>query len=64
MERSTILWSIVAFFGAAIAFNAVGDLTGDESTLIKLLAQLLVLALIVAFIMAIVRYNERRDREP
>jgi membrane protein DedA with SNARE-associated domain len=61
MERSTILWSLVAFFGAAIAFNAVQDLTEDESTLVTLAAEVVVLGLIIAFIIFIVRRSERRD---
>jgi membrane protein DedA with SNARE-associated domain len=64
MERSTILWSLVAFFGAAIAFNAVQDVTEDESTIVTLLAELVVLGLIVAFIIFIVRRSERGDRKP
>ncbi len=64
MERSTVLWTLVAFFGAAIAFNAVQDLTEDQSTLVTLLAELLVLVLIIAFIVFLVRRSERGDREP
>ena len=64
MERSTVLWTLTAFFGAAIAFKAVRDLTEDASTLVTLLAQLAVLALIVAFIVFVVRRLERGDREP
>lgn len=64
MERSTVLWSLVAFFGAAIAFNAVQDLTAEQSTLVTLLVELLVLALIVVFIVLVVRRSERGDREP
>lgn len=64
MERSTVLWTLTAFFGAAIAFNAVQDLTEDESTTVTLLAQIAVLAVIIAFIVFVVRRSERRDREP
>ena len=64
MERSTALWSLVAFFGAWLAFNAVTDLTADESTAVKLLAQVAVFAVIVAFIIFVVRRSERGDREP
>ena len=63
MERSTILWTIVAFFGAAIAFNGVQQLTEDQSTLVTILLELVVLALIVVFIILVVRRSERRDRE-
>jgi hypothetical protein len=63
MERSTILWSLVAFFGAAIAFNGVQQLTEDESTLVTILLELVVLGLIVGFIIFAVRRSERGDRE-
>ena len=64
MDRNTILWTIVAFFGAAIAFNGVQQLTEDESTLVTILAELVVLALIIGFITFVVRRSERGDREP
>ena len=64
MERSTALWSLVAFFGAWLAFNAMTDLTAGESTAVRLLAQLAVLAVIVAFIVFLVRRSERGDRKP
>ena len=64
MERSTALWSLVAFFGAWLAFTAVTDLTADESTSVKVLSQVAVLAVIIAFIVFVVRRSERGDREP
>lgn len=64
MERSTLLWTIVAFFGAAIAFNGVQQLTEDESTLVTIGLELVVLALIIAFIVFVVRRSERGDRKP
>lgn len=64
MERSTVLWTLVAFFGAAIAFNGVQQLTEDESTLVTIGLELVVLVLIIAFIVFVVRRSERRDREP
>ena len=64
MERSTLLWTLVAFFGAAIAFNGVQQLTEDESTLVTIGLELVVLALIIAFIVFVVRRSERGDREP
>ena len=64
MERSTVLWTLTAFFGAAIAFNAVQDLTEDESTLVTLAAEIVVLGLIIALIVFLVRRSERGDREP
>jgi hypothetical protein len=53
----------VAFFGAAIAFNGVQQLTEDESTLVTILLELVVLGLIVGLIIFAVRRSERGDRE-
>ncbi len=50
-----MLWTLVVFFGASIAFAAVRNATSDEGTGIALLAQLGVGALIVAAIVVIVR---------
>jgi membrane protein DedA with SNARE-associated domain len=62
VQRSTVLWALVAFFGASIAFNAVQDLTEDQSTGVTLLVELVVLAAIVALIVVLVRRNDRSDR--
>jgi hypothetical protein len=50
-----VLWTLVVFFGASIAFAAVRDATKDEGTGVALLAQLGVGALIVAAIVVVVR---------
>jgi membrane protein DedA with SNARE-associated domain len=55
MQRSTLLWTLVVFFGASIAFRAVQDVTDDESTAVTLVAQLAVAVVIVAILAAIVR---------
>jgi hypothetical protein len=55
VDRNSVLWTLVVFFGASIAFAAVRDATRDEGTGVALLAQLGVGALIVAAIVAIVR---------
>ena len=59
MERSTLLWTLVVFFGASIAFAAVRDLTADESTAVIVLAQVALLAVIVGAIVLVVRRRER-----
>ena len=55
MNRSTVAWTLVAFFGASLAFNAVQDLTRDEPIWVTLLIEVGVLAAIVAFIVVLVR---------
>jgi hypothetical protein len=55
VDKNSVLWTLVVFFGASIAFAAVRDATSDEGTGVALLAQLGVGALIVAAIVVIVR---------
>ena len=50
-----MLWTLVVFFGASIAFAAVREATEDEGTGVALLAQLAVGAVIVAAIVVFVR---------
>ena len=59
MERSTLLWTLVVFFGASLAFSGVRDLTADESTAVTVLAQVALLVLIVGAIVLVVRRRER-----
>ena len=59
MQRTTLLWTLVLFFGASLGFNAVQDLTADESTLVTILAQLVLLVVIVVVIVLVVRRRER-----
>ena len=39
MERNTVLWVIVVFFGASVMFGAIGRATEDEGTGVRLLLQ-------------------------
>ena len=55
MERNTLLWALVVFFGASIMFAAIRNATDDESAGIQLLAQLAAGALVVGAIVLFVR---------
>jgi hypothetical protein len=57
VDRDTVLWTLVVFFGASILFAAVRDATKDEGAGVALLAQVGVGALLVV---AIVVYIRRR----
>jgi hypothetical protein len=54
VDRNTVLWTIVVFFGATVLFGAIGNLTEDESDLVRIglqaLAGLIVVALLVVFV--------------
>jgi uncharacterized membrane protein YwaF len=55
VNRQTLLWTLVVFFGASIAFGAINNATDGESTAVRLGFQLLALAVIVAAIALFVR---------
>ena len=40
MDRNTILWTLVVFFGASIIFGAIANATEDESAGVRLALQL------------------------
>lgn len=61
MDRTTILWALVAFFGASIAFRAIQRATEDESLAVTLGAEAAALLVIVGVIVAIVRFQRGRD---
>ncbi len=55
MDRDTILWTLVAFFGASIAFAAIGNATEGESFLVTFGLEVLALIAIVGVIVVVVR---------
>jgi len=54
VDRNTLLWTLVVFFGASVLFGAIGNLTEDESDVLRIglqvLAGLLVVVLLVAYV--------------
>lgn len=55
MQRTTLLWTLVVFFGASIAFRAVRNATEDEPVGVTLALEALVAVVLVLVIVAIVR---------
>ena len=55
MDKDTVLWTLVVFFGASVLFAAVRNATQDEGTAVALLAQLGVGLLLVGAIVIFVR---------
>jgi hypothetical protein len=55
VDRNSVLWTLVVFFGASIMFAAVRDATRDEGTGLALLAQLGAGLLLVGAIVVFVR---------
>jgi hypothetical protein len=60
MDRDTLLWALVLFFGASIVFGAVREATEGESLALRLGLQFLTLGVLIAVIVAFVRLRDRR----
>ena len=54
MQRNTVLWTLVLFFGASLMFAAIRNATEDESTAVSLAAQgaagLLLIAVLILYV--------------
>jgi hypothetical protein len=54
VDRNTLLWTLAVFFGATVLFGAIGNLTEDESDVLRIglqaFAGLLVIGLLVAYV--------------
>ena len=54
MDRNTLLWTLVVFFGASIMFGVIGNALEDESAVLRVgvqaLAGLLLVGLLVAYV--------------
>jgi hypothetical protein len=55
VDRNTLLWTLVVFFGASILFSTIRRASEDESAGVQLLLQLGAGALVVGAIVLIVR---------
>ena len=55
MERNTVLWTLVLFFGASLMFATIRDATRGEGIGVALVAQLAAGLLLVAVIVLYVR---------
>ena len=58
MERSTILWTLVAFFGASVGFRGVQEATAGSPVLVTIALEVVLFAVIVIAIVAIVRRQD------
>jgi hypothetical protein len=59
VDRDTLLWALVLFFGASLVFAAIREATEGEPVALRLGFQVLALVVLIAAIVAFVR---RRDR--
>jgi len=59
VDRNTLLWTLVLFFGASILFGSLRRATEDSSTAVTVAVQLGALALVIAGIVIVVRRLRR-----
>ena len=59
MNRNTVLWTLVLFFGACLVFNTINRATEDESTAVSLGLQIVALVVIIVVILLISRRRSR-----
>ena len=59
MDRNTLLWTLVLFFGATILFGSLRRATEDSSTGVTVAVQVGALALVIAGIVIVVRALRR-----
>ena len=59
MDRNTLLWTMVVFFGASLMFSTIRDASDEDGLGVSLAAQLAAGALLVAFIVLIMRRRGR-----
>jgi membrane protein DedA with SNARE-associated domain len=59
VDRATLLWTLVVFFGASIAFRAIRNATEDEPVGVTLLLALVALAVMIGLITLIARRRNR-----
>jgi MYXO-CTERM domain-containing protein len=59
VDRNTVLWTIVVFFGATVLFGAIGNATEDESSGVRLGLQALAGLLLVGGLVAYVRRTRK-----
>jgi hypothetical protein len=59
VDRNSVLWAIVVFFGSAVVFGAISNATEDESAGLRLGLQALAGLIIVGVIVAVLRRNRQ-----
>jgi hypothetical protein len=55
VDRDTVLWTLVLFFGASVMFGAIRNATSDEGTALSLGLQLAAGLVLVGAIVVFVR---------
>ena len=59
MDRNTLLWTIVVFFGASVLFGAISNATEDESTALRIGLQAIAGVALIGLLVLIVRRTRK-----
>ena len=59
MDRNTLLWAVVVFFGATVMFGGIGNALEDESDVLRIGVQALAGLLLVGLLVAYVRRQRK-----
>jgi threonine/homoserine efflux transporter RhtA len=55
VDRNTVLWTMVVFFGASLLFTAIRNASDEDGLGVSLAAQLAAGLLLIAFIVLVVK---------
>jgi small neutral amino acid transporter SnatA (MarC family) len=55
VDRNTVLWTMVVFFGSALMFSAIRSAAADDGVGVALVAQIVAGGLLIAFIVLYMR---------
>jgi threonine/homoserine efflux transporter RhtA len=55
VDRNTVLWTMVVFFGSALMFSAIRSAAEDDGVGVALVAQIVAGGLLIAFIVLYMR---------
>ena len=59
MDRNTVIWAVVVFFGATVLFGAISNATEGESTGVRLGLQAVAGAALIGVLVLIVRRTRK-----
>jgi hypothetical protein len=59
VDRTTLLWTIVVFFGATVLFGAISNATEDESTALRIGLEAVAGVTLIGVLALIVRGTRR-----
>ena len=59
MDRDTLLWTIVVFFGASVLFGAIANATEDESAGVRIALEAVAGLALIGLLVLIVRRTRK-----